>query len=70
MIWDDTEKRAKPKGIKGKALAHRPIMGGMIPAKTHPLRWFWNRPVGWFWDDLGRLWDDLDGGGLGPNGPR
>lgn len=70
MVWDGTEKKAKPKGIKDKALAHRPILGGMIPAKTHRLRRFRNHPVGWFWDDLGRLLDDLDGGGLGLNGPR
>ena len=46
MVWDGTEKKAKPKGIKDKALAHRPILGGMIPAKTHRLRRFRNHPVG------------------------
>ena len=70
MVWDDTEKRAKPKGIKGKALDHRPILGGMISTKTRALGWFRNRPMGWFWDGSGTGWDDLDGGGLGLNGPR
>lgn len=55
MVWDDTEKRAKPKGIKGKALAHRPILGGMISTKTRALGWFRNRPMGWFWDGSGMV---------------